>query len=59
MASDSRRAKLVAEIAELQTMQTKPIAAATFCDWTHEQEVAHDKRADRLEKFTTPSGTLD
>jgi hypothetical protein len=51
MASDSRRAKLVAEIEELQTMQTKSIAATTFCSWTHEQEVAHDKRADRLESL--------
>jgi len=30
MASDSRRAKLVAEIAELQTRQTKSIAPRRF-----------------------------
>jgi hypothetical protein len=51
MASDSRRAKLVAKIAELETMQTKSIAAATFGGWTREQEVAHDKRVDRPESL--------
>lgn len=51
MASDSRRSILVAEIAELQTTQTKSIAAATFGGWTREEEAAHNKRADRLESL--------
>jgi hypothetical protein len=48
MAFDPRRAKLVAEIAELQRLQMKSIATATFGGWTSEQVAAHDKRADRL-----------
>jgi len=48
MASNSRRAKLADEIVELQNLQMKSIAAATFGGWTHEQVAVHDKRAERL-----------
>ena len=59
MASDYRRTKLVAEITELQTLQMKSIAAATFGGWTHEQVAAHDKRADRLERLIRELQALD
>ena len=48
MAPDSRHAKLIAEIAELQNLQTKSIAAAILGGWSREKEATHDKRAERL-----------
>lgn len=51
MASHSRRAKLADEIRELQNLQMKSIAAATFGGWTREQVAAHDKRAEHLERL--------
>ena len=59
MASDSRRAKLADEIRELQNLQMKSIAAATFGGWTREQVAAHDKRADRLERLIREFQALD
>lgn len=59
MASDPRRANLVAEIAELQSLQRESIATATFAGWTREQAAAHYKRADRLERLIRELEALD
>jgi hypothetical protein len=44
---------------ELQTLQMKSIAAATFGGWTQEQVAAHNKRADRLERLIPELEALD
>ena len=59
MASDPRRAKLVAEITELRGLQRDSIVTATFGGWTREQEAAHDERADRLERLMRELEALD
>ena len=59
MASDSRRAKLADEIVELQNLQMKSIAAATFGGWTHEQVASHDKRAAHLRRLIRELEALD
>jgi hypothetical protein len=59
MASDSRRTKLAAEITELQNLQMKSIAAATFGGWTREQVAAHDRRAEHLERVIRELDALD
>ena len=48
MASNASRAQFVAELAQLHRLQLKSVAAATFVGWTHEQEVAHWERSDRI-----------
>jgi len=48
MASNASRAQFVAELAQLHRLQLKSIADATFVGWTHEQEVAHWERSDRI-----------
>jgi len=53
------RAELLAEITELRRMQSEDQAEATFGCWTREQEVAHQERADRLERLVRELDTLD
>ena len=59
MASDPKRAKLIAEIAELQKLQMESIASATFGGWTTAQVAAHDKRAERLGRLVRDLDALE
>ena len=59
MASDSKRAKLVAEITELRKQQMESMIKATFGGWTRDQMAAHDERAERLRRLTRELEALD
>lgn len=59
MAPDPKRAKLIAEIAELQRLQMESLASATFGGWTTAQVAAHDKRAEHLERLVRDLEALD
>lgn len=59
MASDSKRAKLIAEIAELQRLLLESFASATFGGWTTTQVAAHDERAERLERLVRELDAVD
>jgi hypothetical protein len=59
MASDPRPAKVADEIRELQRLQMKSIASATFGGWTNEQVAAHDKRAEPLALLIRELDALD
>ena len=51
MASHPRRAKLIAEVTELRRLQMESLASATFGGWTTAEAIAHDKRAEHLERL--------
>ena len=59
MASDFRRAKLIAEIKELQSFQSESNREAVFGGWTRAAEDAHERRADRLERLVNELEALD
>ena len=59
MASDFRRAKLIAEIKELQSFQMESNREAVFGGWTRAAEEAHQRRADRLERLVNELEALD
>ena len=59
MASDPKRAKLIAEIKELQSFQMESNREAVFGGWTHAAEEAHQRRADRLERLVKELEALD
>ena len=59
MASNPKRAKLMAEIAELQRLQFESIASATFGGWTSAEAITHDKRAEHLERLVRELDVLD
>jgi hypothetical protein len=59
MASDSRRGRLIAEIAELQSFQLESNREALFGGWTRAAEEAHQTRADRLERLVKELQALD
>jgi len=51
MASDLKRAALIAEIKELQSFQMESRREAVFGGWTRAAEEAHQRRADRLHRL--------
>jgi hypothetical protein len=59
MASDSKRARLIAEIAELRSFLVESNREAVFGGWTHAAEEAHQRRADRLECLVKELEALD
>ena len=59
MASDSKRARLTAEIAELQNFQLESNRDAVFGGWTRAAEEAHQRREDRLERLVKELEALD
>ena len=59
MASDSKRARLIAEIKELQGFQLDSNREAVFGGWTRAAEEAHQRRADRLERLVKELEALD
>ena len=59
MASNPKRIELIAEVAELQRLQIESIASATFGGWTTAEAIAHDKRAEHLERLVRELGVLD
>lgn len=59
MASDPRRAKLIAEIKELQSFQMESKRDAVFGTWTRAAEDAYERRADRLERLAKELEALD
>jgi hypothetical protein len=59
MVSDSKRSRLVAEIAELQGFQLESNREAVFGGWTRAAEEAHQRRADRLERLIKELDALD
>ena len=59
MVSDSKRSRLVAEIAELQGFQLESNREAVFGGWTRAAEEAHQRRADRLERLVKALDALD
>jgi len=58
MASDSKRAILIAEIKELQSFQMESKGDAVF-GWTRAAEDAYDKRANRLDRLIRELEVLD
>jgi hypothetical protein len=48
MAGDPKRAKLMAEITELQILQMESNREATFGGWTRVAQEEHDRRADHI-----------
>jgi hypothetical protein len=48
MPSNPSRSELVAELTELRRLQLTSLADATYIGWTQEQEVAHQKRSNRI-----------
>jgi len=56
--SPHNHAELVAEIAELQRLQSEDYADAAFGCLTREQEAAHEERAERLELLFRELATL-
>lgn len=59
MVSNSNRARLIAEIAELQSLQFESNRDAVFGGWTRTAEEAHQRRADRLERLVKELEALD
>ena len=59
MASDFRRAKLIAEIKELQSFQLESNREAVFGGWTRAAEAVYERRADRLERLVNELEVLD
>lgn len=59
MASDTKRARLIAEIRELQSFQLESNREAVFGGWTRAAEEAHQRRADQLERLVKELEALD
>jgi hypothetical protein len=59
MASDSKHARLTAEIAELQSFQFESNREALFGGWTRAAEDAYERRADRLKRLVKELEALD
>jgi hypothetical protein len=59
MASDLKRAALIAEIKELQSFQMESRREAVFGGWTRAAEEAHQRRADRLHRLINELEALD
>ena len=59
MPSAHSRAELVAELAELHSLQLKTMVDATFVGWTDEQLAARQKRYDRISVLQAELNALD
>lgn len=59
MADSPKRARLVAEIAQLRRQQLESTENATFFGWTLEARTDHEKRADRIELLLLQLAKLD
>jgi hypothetical protein len=59
MPSNPSRSELVAELTELRRLQLTSLADATYIGWTQEQQVAHQKRSNRISAVQRELNGLD
>ena len=59
MASDSRRAKMIAEIAELQRLQRGSNHSAALGGWTEQSEAWYEMRSARISGLRRELEALD
>ena len=59
MAGDLKRAKLIAEIVELNRLQMESNREATFGGWTRVAQDEHNSRADDIERLARELEALD